>query len=166
MAIRGFTLTHGVILLLSMFLLSACTEPKPSNTQSALIVWKSPSFRYADMGFVSDNGRTLKVEIYGSGAALMRLKIGEKSICMSQLKCMSKRNFNQQLLSSFYPDDTLENIFRAKPIFGGLGLTQKRNGFTQKIKKNQAYEIKYTVLNKQTIFRDTINKIMIKVTIQ
>lgn len=166
MRIKWFGVFSGVLLSLLVFLLSACAQPKPYQTHSAFIVWKSPSFRYADMGFISDDGRTLKVEIYGSGTALMRLKIGEQSICMSQFECMSKGDFNQKLLSPHYPEDTLENIFRAKPIFDGAGLTQKRNGFTQKIKKNQAYEIEYSVLNNQTVFRDTINKILIKVRVQ
>ena len=156
----------GMTILAVILFLSGCTEPQPQRTQSALIVWKSSSFRYADMGFISDDGRTLKVEIYGSGTALMRLKIGEQSICMSQFECMSKDNFNRKLLSPHYPGDTLENIFRGKPIFSRAGLRQKRNGFTQKIKKNQAYQIEYSVLNNQTVFRDTINQIVIKVTKQ
>ena len=163
---KWFGVSSGFLLSLSLFLLSACAQPKPYQTHSALIVWKSPSFRYADMGFISDNGRTLKAEIYGSGTALMRLKIGEQSICMSQFECMSKGDFNRKLLSPYYPKDTLENIFRGKPIFGGKALIKKRNGFTQKIKKSHAYQIEYSVLNNQTVFRDTINKIMIKVRVQ
>ena len=93
----------------------------------------------------------------------MRLKIDGNSICMSRFKCMSKKRFNQELLSAHYPDDTLENIFRGKPIFAGKALNKKRNGFTQKIKKSHAYQIEYSVLNNQTFFRDTINQIVIKV---
>ena len=154
---------NGIVFLVSILFLSGCVETQPQRTQSALIVWKSPSFRYADMGFISDSGKQLKVEIYGSGSALMRLKISGDSICMSRFNCMSKERFNQELLSAYYPSDTLENIFRGKPLFGGAGLTQKRNGFTQNIQKPNAYSIVYTVLNNQTVFRDTINEIVIKV---
>ncbi len=158
---KRFGVFGGTLLLLLMLLLSACVQPQPSKTQSALIVWKSPSFRYADMGFISDSGKQLKVEIYGSGSALMRLKINGDSICMSRFNCMSKGHFNQKLLSAYYPDDTLENIFRGKPLFGGASLVKKRNGFTQNIRKPNAYSIVYTVLKNQTIFRDTINQIVI-----
>jgi len=160
---KHFGVFSQTLLFLLMLLSSACVQPQPSKTQSALIIWKSPSFRYADMGFISDSGKQLKAEIYGSGSALMRLKIDGDSICMSRFNCMSKKRFNQELLSAYYPGDTLENIFRGKPLFGGEALTQKRNGFTQNIKKHRAYQIEYSVLNKQTVFRDTINQIVIKV---
>jgi len=45
----------------------------------------------------------------------------------------------------------------------GEGMVQKRNGFTQTIVKVGKYDISYSVLNKRVIFRDTINKIQIKV---
>ncbi len=166
MQIKCFGRLNLAILLLSSLFFSSCVQTEPYKTKSALIVWKTSSFRYADMGFVSDNGSSMKVEIYGVGAALMRLKISGDMICMSRFECMTKKNFNYKYLSRYYPDDILENIFRGEPIFVGAGLTQKRNGFTQKIKKHQKYQIEYSVLNKQTIFRDTINKILIKVRAQ
>lgn len=163
MRIKRFGEIGRIVLLLSVLFFSGCVDTQPQRTQSALIVWKSPSFRYADMGFISDSGKQLKVEIYGSGSALMRLKIDGDLICMSRFNCMSKGHFNQKLLSAYYPDDTLENIFRSKPLFGGASLIRKRNGFTQNIQKPNAYSIVYTVLNNQTVFRDTINQIVIKV---
>ena len=151
-----------ISLLLALYL-SGCVRTEPQKTQSVMIVWKSPSFRYADMGFLSDYRDRLKVEIYGSGSAMMRLEIDDESICMSRYHCMPKRQFNSRLLSKSYPDDTLENIFRGKPIFGGKSFSQKRNGFTQNIKRSNLYEIIYSVLNNQIVFRDTINQIVIKV---
>lgn len=153
-------------LLISLFLsfyLSGCAQTEPQKTQTAMIVWKSPSFRYADMGFISDYQKSLKVEIYGSGSALMRLEINDHTICMNRYRCMPKGQFNSRFLSASYPDTILEHIFRGKPIFDGESLSRKRNGFTQNIKKSNLYEIAYSVLNNQIIFRDTINQIVIKV---
>ena len=62
-----------------------------------------------------------------------------------------------------YPDNTLENIFRGKPLFNGIGLEKKGTKFTQKVAKEDKYNIEYTVLNNEIIFRDTINSILIKV---
>ena len=156
----------GLLSVLLIFLFSGCAETGVKKTQSAMIVWKSPAFRYADMGFISDSGKMLQVEIYGSGTALMRLKIDGDSICMSQFQCMSKRQFNREFLSGDYPTDILANIFRGRVIFGGAGMTKKRNGFTQKLEKTGRYKIDYQVFNNQIIFRDTINQIVIKVTKQ
>lgn len=153
------------IIILSL-LLSACVQTALQKQESVMIVWKSPSFRYADMGFTADSGSVLKIEIYGSGSALMRLSIGRDSICTNRFSCMPKSQFNKRFLSGSYPDDTLENIFRGKSIFGGKSMVRKRNGFTQKIQKSTLYNINYSVLNNKTIFRDTINQIVIKVSRQ
>ena len=158
-----FKIFVGAVLLLPLFFLSGCAQTELQREHSAMIIWKSPAFRYADMGFVSDSGSRLQVEIYGSGTALMRLKIDADSICMSRFSCMSKERFNREFLSASYPDDTLENIFRGQPLFGGRSLVKKRNGFTQKIQKSNTYHIVYTVSTNQIIFRDTIKQIVIKV---
>jgi hypothetical protein len=76
---------------------------------------------------------------------------------------MSKSSFNNEVLNSMYPDDTLENIFRGRKIFNGVGMKTKGNGFTQKIIKSDKYNIEFSVLNNQIIFHDTINTILIKV---
>ncbi len=152
-----------VFILLSVLLLWGCAEPSYTKQNSAYIVLKTPTFKYADMGFIYENSGEVKAEIYGSGQALMTLRVTKDSVCMSRLECMSKSTFNRQVLSSEYPPDTIEQIFRGKPVFGGANMVQKRNGFTQKLIKTDKYHIEYSVLNNQILFRDTINEILIKV---
>jgi len=134
-----------------------------TKQDSAFIVLKTPTFKYADMGFVYENKDELRVEIYGSGQALMTLTISDDSICMSLFECMSKNSFNKKILDERYPKDILENIFRAKPIFKALNISKTNNGFTQKIVDITSYNIDYSVLNKEVIFHDTVNSILIKI---
>ena len=155
-----FKYMAGILLTL---LFVGCTAPNYEKENSAYIVLKTPTFKYADMGFVYENKEEVKVEIYGSGQALMTLKVSKGSVCMHRLQCMSKEAFNTQVLSGAYPPDIIENIFRGKPIFEGVNMTKKSNGFTQKIKKTGKYRIEYAVLNNQILFHDTINEILIKV---
>jgi len=115
------------------------------------------------MGFIYENEEEIKIEIYGTGQALMSLQISETSVCMSLLECMSKSAFNKKVLSGMYPEDILENIFRGRALFNGIGLEKRGTGFTQKIVKKEKYNIDYSVLNQQIIFRDTINAILIQV---
>ena len=145
------------------FLFSACTSKEYRTQNAAFIVFKTPTFKYADMGFVYENDEGLKTEIYGSGQALMSLEISKRSVCLSLLQCMDQKAFNAKVLSAFYPEDTLENIFRGRAIFGGVGVEKNRNGFTQKLAKDKQYAIDYGVLNGQIHFRDTINAITITV---
>ena len=141
----------------------ACGTPSYLKENAALIVFKTPTFKYADMGFIYENRNEVKAEIYGTGQALMSLKISESSVCMSLLECMSKESFNKTVLSSMYPNEVLDNIFRGKPIFKDKNLQKNRNGFTQTIVNQNKYDIHYSVLNNEIVFRDTINAILIKI---
>ena len=152
-----------ILLLMFGFLFSACAPKEYVEQKSALIIFKTPTFKYADMGFIYENEKEIKVEIYGSGQAMLSIEISETSVCMSLLECMSKSAFNKEVLNSLYPEDILENIFKGQAVFDGIGLQIRGNGFTQKIVKKGKYNIDYSVLNNQIIFHDTINAIVIKV---
>jgi len=152
-----------VSLLIVSFLFAACVPKEYVKQNAALIMFKTPAFKYADMGFIYENEDETKVDIYSSGQALMTLNITKSSVCMSLFECMSKISFNKEVLNSMYPENIVENIFRGKQIFNGESLEKNRNGFTQNIIKQGKYNIDYSVLNNEVIFRDTINAIFIKI---
>ena len=158
-------MNHKIIIVITglVFFLTACGTPTYKKENSAFIVFKTPTFKYADMGFIYENSTEVKAEIYGSGQALMSLTIKQKSVCMSLLACMSKQAFNSQILHASYPEDILSNIFRGNAIYHGQNIKKNSNGFTQNITNTNKYNIHYTVLNNEVIFRDTINHIFIKV---
>jgi len=143
--------------------LEGCVPKVYQKQKSVFIVFKTPSFKYADLGFVYENSEALKVELYGSGEALVSLSIDNNFICMSLFECMTPDYFNQKVLSEYYPKNILNNIFRGKKIFNGADSKNSRNGFTQQISKVNKYQIEYSVLNNQILFRDTINHILIKI---
>jgi hypothetical protein len=156
--------TKKIALLLFLTLgFNACTGMQVQKEESAFIIMKTATFKYADMGFISNSSSTVKVEIYGAGQPLMNLEINAMNVCMSTFKCMEKKDFNEKVLHTSYPDTLLENIFRAKPIFSEKNLEKKENGFSQKITKDGIHNISYTVKGGERIFRDKINKILIKV---
>ena len=146
-----------------IFIIQGCTGKNIQKQESAFIVMKTATFKYADMGFITQSGSNVKVEIYGAGQPLMSLEINAMNVCMSTFKCMEKKNFNEKVLHVSYPETLLENIFRAKPIFSKKNLEKNKSGFTQKIIKDGIYNISYTVKGGERIFRDKINKILIKV---
>ncbi|MEY3091213.1 MAG: hypothetical protein RL113_1529 [Pseudomonadota bacterium] len=152
------------LVLIGIFVLSGCATKEYAQQKSAYILFKTPTFKYADMGFVYENDDEVKAEIYSSGQPVMSLTITDASVCMSALECMGTKAFNEKVLSANYPEGILENIFRGEAIFGGAGSEKKGVTFTQHIKKEGKYNIEYSVLKNQITFRDTINaiKIMIK----
>jgi hypothetical protein len=156
-------LKKTIFIVLVGLLLSACATKEYKKQESVFIVFKTSTFKHADLGFIYQNDNELKVEIYSSGQAIMSLEISDSLVCMGALKCMSKSAFNQRVLSEHYPESILDNIFKGQKILESKNLVNTRNGFTQNIMKANKYNIKYSVLNKQIVFRDTINDILIKV---
>ena len=162
-----FRKINRATLIAATMILSGCmaTAPQPKTEKSMFIVMKTPKLRYADQGFVSRTPSQVGVEIYANGAAVMKLTITASQVCNGSglFGCMSKKAFNKRFLSAYYPADTLEQIFRGRPLFGGAGMQKQAGGFRQKITKEGQYAIEYTVLNGSIVFRDTISHILIKV---
>ena len=158
-------MARGIVtaVLFGMLLIIGCGKVPDMKQKSAFIVLKTPAMRYADQGFVYVGADEVKAEIYGSGEALLRLTIGKSHICTGTFSCLEREVFNRRVLAVDYPADTLERIFRGKPLFDGQGVTEKRNGFTQKLSKPGKYDILYRVLKNETVFHDTINHIVIKI---
>jgi len=152
----------GIFFITFLYLIG-CTSPQIEKEESAFIVMKTGKLRYADMGFISNSGSKVKIEIYASGQPLVKFEINGMNICMSTFKCMEKRDFNSKFLHASYPDTLLENIFKSEPIFDKKGLSKKEDGFEQKLTKKGLYDISYRVTGKKRIFRDKTNKILIKV---
>ncbi len=141
-------------------ILSGCVGAMPEykSSKSSMIVFKTPTIKYADQGFVSKANSETKVEIYSSGQALMRLRITPSQTCLSSLECMSNKEFNKKVLQANYPDDTLLRVFNGEAIFGGKNLQNTANGFVQNIGT-----INYSVNGGNIKFKDSSNGVKIEV---
>jgi hypothetical protein len=131
------------------------------NSKSYVTTFKTKKFAFSDAGFLkSENGRT-DLQIFAVGKPLMKLKIlPSDDICVNQL-CNTKHGFNQSYLSGAYPDNLLENVLHARPIFNSQNLKETTNGFMQRIRGAQ-YDIKYKIVPGMIYFKDVKNKIIIK----
>jgi len=156
-------LKNITLLFTSLFIINGCTQLSPKKQESAFIVIKTPKMKYADMGFITDNRSKVKIEIYAAGQPLVAWEINALNICMSTFKCMEKQDFNKEFLTNAYPDTLLENIFKGEVIFKKEGYEKVDNGFMQTIKEEKLYNITYKVIDGERIFRDKLNKILIKV---
>jgi hypothetical protein len=156
-------LKKSIFLVASSIILASCSAvaPAPTKQKSLFVIWKSPSLKYADQGFLYVLPNKLKFEIYASGQPALKLSIASSQICTGPL-CMSKESFNAKYLSKYYPKDTLESILMGKPIFGGKNLKQTSSGFTQHI-KSANYDIKYKVTDNYIEFVDKISNVIIKI---
>jgi len=152
-----------IMVILSFLFIYGCQDAPYLKEDSAFVVFKTPTFRYADMGFIYHSPQNIKLQIYSNGQSVMTLKVSTDSVCMSAFACMSKDEFNQKVLHDSYPTDILSDILRFQPIFGKKNIKYTQTGFNQKIKKQNLYNIKYKVSKKRVEFRDDLNHIIIKI---
>jgi hypothetical protein len=153
-----FLFLGGVLALLS----GCLAPPAPVSQESVFVIWKTPSMRYADQGFLSHEGARHRLEVYANGQAVMKLTVTPSRICSGAL-CMSAKEFNLRYLSPHYPSGLLAELLAGRPIFGGEGSRRQDGGVIQKITKAGRYAIEYRRLNGSVIFHDTINHIIIEI---
>ena len=153
-----------LLIIVMILILQGCSKPTYQSQKSALIVIKTSSLKYADMGFIYNNMDNTKVEIYSNGVASLSLDIYKNSICMGDFKCIEPDKFNKKFFVDSYPKSFVNNIFNQRAILNSQNMIKTPKGFVQKI-KNDKYDIEYSLSSKKSIFRDKINNILIKINI-
>jgi hypothetical protein len=145
-----------------IFGLAGCAARHYEKPVPALIVLKTPTFRYADQGFVYRDGRRIKVQIYVSGRAAFELSVGRR-VCLDNA-CMGEAAFYKKYLHASYPEGTLAAILSKRPIFDGEGLHTEKGRSVQRIEEPGRFDIIYAFDSKTARFKDRLNHILIKIT--
>jgi len=154
-----YNLNMKYISFVLVFLLSACSVKNYETTQPKLVFIKSPKIKFADIGYLRNTDSSIELEMFMAGHAIEKISINHL-ICV-RAGCMTKSGFNQEYLNHSYPDDILQNIFLGREIFDGKSKLIQEDGFVQKIDTPEV-NISYKVNSKQIFFKDTKNKILIK----
>jgi hypothetical protein len=145
--------------LVMVFLFSGCSTKNFSQRESKVVFIKSPLLKFSDIGYIKTQNTAVELDLYSAGVAVERISI-DTLVCTKD-GCMPKGMFNSRYLNGAYPEDTMQNILLAKPIFHGKNLQKTPAGFTQKI-HNLHVDIIYRVTPKETFFKDKKNKIIVK----
>lgn len=137
-------------------------EIESKTTKSYQITMKTKKFAFSDAGFFIEDENLIQVQVYSSGMIVGSLKFykDEDKVCVKSL-CNTRRWFNENFLSLYYPEKTIIKILKSKPIMDSKNIQITDSGFTQNIKAYD-YDITYRVDSKQTYFKDRKNRIIIK----
>jgi len=148
------------ILLIFLFLFSACSIKDYKFTQTKIIVIKSPKIKFSDLGYIRNSADSIELELFVAGKAIEKISVNNL-ICVRE-GCMTKSGFNKEYLNVSYPDNTLQNILLAHPIYKSDNKTLTKDGFEQYI-KDENVDIRYIVKKNSTFFKDVKNKIIFKI---
>ncbi len=152
-------LMRYLLLIIAIFF-SACSVKNYEQTQTKIIIIKSPQIKFADLGYIRSSDKDIELELFSAGKSIQKIQINHL-ICVNE-GCMSKGGFNEDYLNKTYPNDILQNILLSKRIYDGENFIKAQDGFLQKI-KNKDVDITYRVTSKSMLFKDKKNKIIIKI---
>ncbi|RLA79974.1 MAG: hypothetical protein DRG78_11890 [Epsilonproteobacteria bacterium] len=148
------------LIILFVLLFTACSTKNYEHTQTKVIIIKSPLLKFSDLGYIRNTDDSLSLELFSAGQRVEEITINNL-VCVTK-GCMSKSGFNEEYLNEKYPDEILQNIILARPIFNSRNLIKTKNGFEQKI-VNENFFIIYRVSSNQTYFKDKRNNILLKI---
>ena len=148
------------ILLIFILIFSACSTKNYEITKTKIIIIKSPQIKFSDLGYLRNTEDSVELELFMAGKSIQKISINHL-ICVSE-GCMTKSGFNEDYLNENYPDDILQNILLAKPIYDADDLEKTEDGFIQRISSLHV-DIVYKVTQNQVFFKDKKNKIILKI---
>jgi len=147
------------ILLIFILIFSACSTKNYEITKTKIVIIKSPQIKFSDLGYLRNSDKDIQLELFMAGKSIQKININHL-ICVNE-GCLTKSGFNADYLNENYPDDILQNILLARPIYDGKNLKKIKNGFIQKISSLHV-EIIYKVTQNQVFFKDKKNHIIFK----
>jgi len=148
------------IFLSLIILFTACSVKDYEYTQTKVIIIKSPKIKFSDLGYLRNSSQSIELELFIAGKAIEKISVNNL-ICVKD-GCMSKSSFNEDYLNETYPNDILQNILLAQPIYQSKNKVLSSDGFEQYI-KDENVNIKYVVKKNSTFFKDVKNKIIFKI---
>ncbi|HIP11391.1 MAG TPA: hypothetical protein EYG73_01605 [Arcobacter sp.] len=94
-----------------------CASKTPVKTSSATVIFKTPSMKFYDQGFVNKYKDYIALNILNLGKSVLYLEIYENRVCQSTFRCIPSSEFNTKYLSATYKDDFLYKLFLRKNIY-------------------------------------------------
>jgi hypothetical protein len=123
---------YKLLLLSFLIILSGCSIKQPEVSKSTTIIFKTPTMKFYDQGFVNKYDDHINLQVFTTGKLALNLFIYENRICKSTFECISAKQFNREHLSGEYKDSCLYDLFSEKNI----NFRDRENNILIKVKEN------------------------------
>ena len=119
-------------LFLIGFLFIGCSIKQPTISQSATVIFKTPTMKFYDKGFVTQYKNYIHLQIFSLGNIVLNLEVYKDKICSSTFQCISSKEFNAKYLSHTYKDKFMFELFKKNKIY----FKDKKNHILIKVRKD------------------------------
>ena len=123
-----------LLYILLVLVFTSCASKVANISKGAIVIFKTPSMKFYDKGFVKAFDDYVNLQIYNSGQVALNIDIYNDKICKGFLQCQSSKEFNKRFLSSTYKDNFLYELFKSKKVY----FKDKQNGIFIKVRKIDA----------------------------
>ena len=143
--------------------ISGCAPKTYEKNQSYFILIKTPLLKYADLGYIRSTSDEVRVDLFIAGQLIQSIEI-DTLVCVNE-GCLTKSAFNKDYLHESYPKNLLLNVLLGRPIFEKASFELTSLGFRQVLQSSE-YNIEYKVENGEIFFKDSHNKLKIKILLE
>jgi hypothetical protein len=147
-----------ISLILPLFLIS-CSAKKPLKSDTCLVILKTKEIKFADSAFINIWNSKATISAYFAGKSVLNIEFAG-NVCVNNM-CMAKDEFNSRFLEYTYYDNLFLDVLKGKELKLDGNIKKDKFGFMQKV-RSDSYNIVYKVTKKEIFFRDSKNRIIIK----
>tara|TARA_B100001063_G_scaffold219376_1_gene223439 strand:+ start:3510 stop:3917 length:408 start_codon:yes stop_codon:yes gene_type:complete len=108
---KGLVIKNLILLIITIFIFTACVSKKPTLSSSATILIKTPKMKFYDKGFIYNYNDYTQVQIFSAGTVVLDMKIYNDRVCKSTFECQDLKTFNRENLNKSYNEMFLKNLF-------------------------------------------------------
>lgn len=142
--------------LVAAVILASCSTKTANISTPVFLTFKTQKLKFSDMAFIINNNGKISIDGYYAGKHVLNISFGAM-VCIEN-GCMTKDEFNARFLSYNYYDNLFLDILRKRPLAIDAKVEKSQSGFSQ-----SSQNIFYSVTKDETHFKDTKNKILIKI---
>lgn len=150
---------YKALLLIGLFFVGCAYKIPYASSTPYYVVIKNSSIAMADTGFIKRDKSRFNLQLFSASTPIFDLHVDD-DVCLDYI-CLTQENFNKKFFGVKHYKGFVDELFNFKSIYNKKNLKKIQNGFEQKF-KTDSYDITYRVENGNLYFKDTKNRILIK----
>ena len=150
------------LVILPALFFPGCAPKVPTASTPVVVTWKARGLALNDTAFLDRFDGFIRLRIYSAGMLAFEVTVNEQ-VCAEGL-CMDGAAFNERYLHKSYPADTVKRLLEGlPPAFPDGGLVETEGRTVYRAEKAGEYDVTWTAEPGLRLFRDTANKILIRI---
>lgn len=147
------------LVIISLVFVSCSQKIPYASSKAYFVVIKNAKIALADTGFIKKDNERFNLQLFSASTPIFDLHVKD-NVCIG-FTCLDKKSFNKEFFGFEHYENLIQELFDMQPIYNKTNIVRFEGGFEQDIISDD-YDISYKVDNGNLYFKDSKNKILIK----